>query len=246
MGDDGRDAPWWDAGEKTGPAPPCPGWQEGRGAGLCCPPSPCPICPWPVSSVPAALQREEAEARAREEAERQRLEREKHFQREEQERLERKKVRRAGGTPGRVAGQGVPLKGSCPAPRPGPAGQNCAQAPLCPTAPGRDHEEDAQVGRSRYQGGCLSPVLRRLGTWGHSAEPSHCCPELPLPLMALLSLQKKEDKKVVNGKAAEREDVPGTCPLPTACCTSGVHGATTPSCSPPATLLPGAMAEWGL
>lgn len=62
------------------------------------------------------------------------------------------------------------------------------------------------------------------GDMGDSAEPSHPCLELPLPLMALLSLQKKEDKKVVNGKAAEQEDVPGTQPFPTACCTSGVPG----------------------
>lgn len=88
------------------------------------------------------------------------------------------------------------------------------------------------------------------GDMGDSAEPSLPCPEPPLPLTALLSLQKKEDKKVVNGKAAEQEDVPGMWPLPTACRTSrvpGVCGATTPSCSSPAPamLLPGAVAEQG-
>lgn len=41
---------------------------------------------------------------------------------------------------------------------------------------------------------------------GHSTEPS--CPCLQT-LTALLSLQKKDDKKVLNGKAAEQEDVPG-------------------------------------
>lgn len=94
--------PQWDAGARTSPVPHCPEWWEGMwGRALLSHPG-CPHCPCPVPSVPAVLQREEAEARAREEAERQRLEREKHFQREEQERLERKKVR-AAGTPGPVA-----------------------------------------------------------------------------------------------------------------------------------------------
>lgn len=48
-------------------------------------------------------------------------------------------------------------------------------------------------------------------SWGHGV---HCraLTALLLPLMALVSLQKKEDKKVVNGKAAEQEDVPGMQP----------------------------------
>lgn len=81
------------------------------------------------------------------------------------------------------------------------------------------------------------------GDMGDSAEPSHTCPEPTLPLTALLSLQKKEDKKVVNGKAAEQEEVPGMRLLPTTCSTSGVPGvcgAVTLSCSPAlAMLLPG-------
>lgn len=48
---------------------------------------------------------------------------------------------------------------------------------------------------------------------GHSTEPS--CPCLQT-LTALLSLQKKDDKKVVNGKAAEQEDVSGVW-APRAC-----------------------------
>lgn len=56
------------------------------------------------------------------------------------------------------------------------------------------------------------PCSRVPGDMGDSAEPFHPDPELPVPLTALLSLQKKEDKKVVNGKAAEPEDVPGMWP----------------------------------
>lgn len=50
------------------------------------------------------------------------------------------------------------------------------------------------------------PLSRGTGDLGHSTEPS--CPCLQT-LTALLSLQKKDDKKVVNGKAAEQEDVSG-------------------------------------
>lgn len=50
------------------------------------------------------------------------------------------------------------------------------------------------------------PLSWGTGDLGYSTEPSCPCPQT---LTALLSLQKKEDKKVVNGKAAEQEDVPG-------------------------------------
>jgi len=99
---------------------------------------------------------------------------------------------------------------------------------------------DAKVGACP-----LSP-----GTWGHggSPEPSRPCPEPPLPLTALLSLQKKEDKQVVNGKAAKQEDVPGAWPLPPACCTPGqrgVCGAATLSCCPQPCSCPGPRLSGG-
>lgn len=50
------------------------------------------------------------------------------------------------------------------------------------------------------------PLPRGTGDVGHSREPSS-----PQTLTALLSPQKKDDKKVVNGKAAEQEGVPGVC-----------------------------------
>lgn len=60
------------------------------------------------------------------------------------------------------------------------------------------------------------PCPKVSGDTGDSAEPSCPCPEPLPPLTAPFSLQKKEDKKVVNGKAAEQEDASGMWPLPTA------------------------------
>lgn len=100
---------------------------------------------------------------------------------------------------------GFSLEGILPGTRGRSGWSGPCVSPCVTAAPGGDHEEDAQVRCSRHQGRSLSSVLGHWGL-GHSTEPS--CPCLQ-PLTALLSLQKKDDKKVVNGKAAEQEDVPG-------------------------------------
>lgn len=167
--------PQWDAGAWSSPALPCPGQGVAcgehipgdTGQGAAEPPAqPVPTVPTP--SAPNVPQREEAEARAREEAERQRQEREKHFQREEQERLERKKVR-AGGSPERVALDGVGPQARGPA-------QNLGQIPLVramcelPSAPQRLEEimkrtrksdaGDAKVGAHPAGSAAPSPPRR--------------------------------------------------------------------------------------